>query len=86
MRVETIHGRHLLCGHFIRPDQIEPGQVWASADGSDRTVQVDRVEGEWVYYSWHEHGRRMDHDKLSFAFQCRYCLVLPTTDIPKELL
>ena len=86
MRVETINGRHLLCGHILREDQIERGQLWASADGSNRTVRVEGVADGWVHYSWVEHGRVVNHEKDCFAFQSRYCLILPGADIPKELL
>ena len=86
MRVETVHGRHLLCGVILPNNQVKHAQTWASADGSNRTVTVSAVRGEWVGYTWKEEGRPKYHEKLIFAFQCRYCLVLPTAEIPKELL
>ena len=86
MRVELIHGRYLLCGHIIPYDQVKHGQVWASADGSNRTVTISGVRDDWVGYTWRENGRVIYHEKLNFAFQCRYCLVLPDTNIPQELV
>lgn len=86
MRVETIHGRHLLCGGLIADKHIKPGQTWASADGSNHTVTVSGVRGEWVGYAWVENGVRKYHEKPAFAFQCGYCLVLDTSTIPEELL
>lgn len=76
MRVETVNGRHLLCGHILPIDKIHRGQTWAPADGSNRTVTIESG-GEWVDYSWIENGEKKVHTKMSFAFQCRYCLVLP---------
>lgn len=84
-RVETVHGRHLLCGHALREDQIKPGQLWASADGGDKVVRVEGIEGGWVDYSWMDGGRIVAREKDCFSFQCRYCLVLDTATIPKEL-
>lgn len=86
MRVETVNGRHLLCGHILKPSQIRHGQVWASAGGSDRTVTITAVRGEWVEYTWLEGDVRKYHEKEAFAFQCRYCPVLISPEIPEELL
>jgi hypothetical protein len=86
VRVELVHGRYLLCGGLISEEQVKPGQTWAAADGSDRTVKVDFTQGDWVGYSWQEGSQSKHHQKLIFAFQCRYCLVLETPEIPKELL
>lgn len=85
MRVETIHGRHLLCGCILPRRSLKHGQVWASADGSNRTVTISGVRDDWVGYTWKENGQPKYHEKTVFAFQCRYCLVLPTTDIPADL-
>lgn len=84
MRVEEKHGRYLLCGYTLSNNQIKAGQVWAPADGSNRTVTV-KSGGEWVDYEWEEDGEKKLHTKMNFAFQCRYCLVLPTDEIPEWL-
>ncbi len=86
MRTEQVHGRWLLCGHILDTSQIKRAQVWAAADGSNRTVTVSAVRGDWVGYTWRENGRLKYHEKTAFAFQCRYCLVLDGPEIPKELL
>lgn len=80
MRIETINGRHLLCGHIIKTDSIIPGQIWAPADGSDREVKVEAVKDGWVSYSWKEGEQLVTHKKMAFAFQCRYCLVIDKED------
>jgi len=83
MRVEHVHGRHLLCGVILEESQVEAGQTWAAADGSDRTVLVESA-GRWVEYSWVENGEKLLHTKMNFAFQCRYCLVLPDDRTPEK--
>ena len=76
MKIETKHSRHFLIQHLIRNDFILPGQLWCSADGSDREVQVVEVKDDWVKYTWEENGEQRVHEKSCFAFQCRYCLVI----------
>lgn len=85
MRTELVKGRFLLCGCILRTNQILAGQVWAPADGSNRTVTVESTTppGTVTYY-WGERGETKRHSKEAFAFQCRYCLVLPTAEIPTE--
>lgn len=85
MRVEEENGRYLLCGHIIKYDQIKPGQIWANAQGKGEVVVI-RVEDGWVKYEWEVEGHLRSHEKLAFAFQCRYFLVLESSEIPDELL
>lgn len=84
MRVELHRGKYTLCGGILPPEKIEPGQVWQGSSGA--TVTVDKVEkrGElhWVTYHWFSDDEFRDHDKDSFSFQCRYCLVLPNENLP----
>lgn len=82
MRIEQVHGRYLLCGNIIPKKEVRPGQTWAPADGSNRTVTVDNADDEWVDYSWTEDGVTKTHMKLNFSFQCRYCLVLDKPELP----
>lgn len=84
MRVEQVNGRYLLCGGIISADQVKPGQVWAAADGSDRTVLVEGGDA-LIEYSWMGNGEKKTHIKSNFGFQCRYCLVLESNEIPEEL-
>ena len=87
MRTKLIRGRWLLCGAIIPSKSIKHGQLWAAADGIDRTVTVSTVRDDWVGYTYDGiNGVNKYHEKSAFDFQCRYCLVLPTADIPKELL
>ena len=80
-RVETIHGRHLLCGGIIPRDMVKAGQEWAPADGGNYTVNVTAVSDDCVHYTWGD--GKTQHQKDNFAFQCRYCLVLPSPELPE---
>ena len=84
-RIETVHGRHLLCGGLIPNNLVQVGQVWAPADGNDYEVRVKEIGDEGVVYTWGFNGTQTTHRKEIFSFQCRYCLVLDTAEIPKEL-
>jgi hypothetical protein len=87
VRTEEVNGRWLLCGHILDKSKIEVGQTWAAADGGNYTVQITDVDQfGYVRYCWEERGETRFHEKESFAFQCRYCLVLPSAEIPEDLL
>lgn len=75
LRVEEHHGKMIACGGIFPAEEIKAGQQWQGSSG--HTVTVDRVNDHSVYYSWVERGTTMTHDKAHFAFQCRYCLILP---------
>lgn len=69
---------------FIRKediDRIQPGQKWQAAGGSVVTVEKIRpISFIWennvidyaVVYSWDDNGQKKSHEKLLYAFQCRY--------------
>ncbi|MBP8100581.1 MAG: hypothetical protein KAY54_01750 [Burkholderiaceae bacterium] len=42
-RVETVRGRHLLCGGIIPVSALKVGQRWAQADGTDHEVEIVKV-------------------------------------------
>ena len=84
---EIIDGRKAVVRHFFKPHEIKVGSRWARADGSKGYVTVDKVkvypasdheENHWyeIYYSWEKQGQKATHHKESFAFQCRYCLII----------
>ena len=50
MRIETVNGRNLVCGHFFPASELASGQRWAPADGSNREVKIVTVDGDWVEY------------------------------------
>lgn len=85
MRTELVGGRWLLCGVILPKQHIKHGQEWAAASGSNSVVKINAVRDDWVGYNWKEKGVVKYHEKDVFSFQCRYCLVLPTAEIPKEL-
>lgn len=73
MRIETVNGRKLVCGYMFPISEIEVGQLWAPADGSDREVVITKVDVYDVYYNDPKYG---DFRKDAFGFQCRYCKVV----------
>ena len=75
MRIENQCGNNIVCGHIFPADEIMPGQVWQASGGA--TVEIVSVNDGDVTYAWTEKGKRVDHTKASFAFQCRYCLIVP---------
>jgi hypothetical protein len=75
LRVEQHHGEVIACGGIFPSREIQEGQRWQGSSG--HTVTVECVNGHSVHYSWVERGTKMTHDKAHFAFQCRYCLILP---------
>ena len=86
MRTELVNNRWLLCGCILPVEAIKVGQEWASASGTNHIVRVAGVEEGWVHYAWMQDGDWTFSEKDSFSFQGRYCLVLPSSEIPKELL
>lgn len=78
MEYEKVNGRILLTGGMLPVDKILPGQKWAPADGGDYEVIVTKVADGVVTYHNDVYG--IDHEKDSFSFQCRYCLVIEQKD------
>ena len=78
MRIETQNGRKIVCGHIFKIDKIKVGQIWQGVGGF--TVTITKIENNHIYYQWEEeNGIVKTHNKESFAFQCRYCLVVDET-------
>jgi hypothetical protein len=79
MRIETVNGRKIVCGHIYPKDELAVGQTWAQADGGNRVVVIreldERTNGAlWVKYG--EHGNDRTLEKDWFTFQTRYCRVI----------
>lgn len=57
-------------------DMIKVGSRWISSSNSIVTV-VSIDNSEWVKYEWMgSDGTVKQHEKESFAFQCRYSLIV----------
>jgi hypothetical protein len=41
--------------------------------------------GTWIHYQEDERDEPKQHAKDAFSFQCRYCLVVDTPEIPADL-
>lgn len=74
MRIETVRGRKLVCGHIYPKEELKVGQRWAQADGADRVVYIRAIEDDEILYG--EYGNDTTYSKDWFNFQCRYCLVV----------
>lgn len=70
------YDRSILCCHIFSNEDLSllVGSRWGG--GGSTTVILDSVDGEWATYSWFEDGVKKSHEKLGFAFQCRYCLLM----------
>lgn len=79
MRIETVNGRNIVCGHIYKQDELKVGQRWAPADGANRVVEIRSLDPDasgmiWVQYG--EYGTDRTYEKDYFSFQCRYCLIV----------
>lgn len=74
MRIEIVNGQKLVCGHIFPISEIEPGQIWAPADGSNRVHEIISNDGKNITHRWTETGEVFTKD--AFGFQCRYCKVV----------
>ena len=76
MRIERHNGRNIVCGHIYPVSEIKLGSRWAGSSGHE--VTVIKIENDWVTYVWREgeDQHKVRHEKDSFSFQCRYCLIV----------
>jgi hypothetical protein len=75
MRIEVNrYGNMILCGYILPNNKISVGTRWQGSCG--HIVTVESVDGEWIKYSWKKGDETIFHEKLIFAFQCRYCLIV----------
>ena len=86
MRIENINGYNIVCGNIFHPNDIEDSSVWMGSSGSKVVVTHTRRYGDIVevYYIQTSDPSFREIHKDSFAFQCRYCLVVDVTD--KQLM
>lgn len=79
MRIEKHNGHKIVCGHIYPANEVKVGSQWMGSSGSKVTVTKKRKAGEltWVSYEWkNSDGTVSTHEKDSFSFQCRYCLIV----------
>ena len=74
MRIETVRGRKIVCGHIYPKEELKVGQRWAQADGADRVVVIRAIEDDQILYG--DHGNDTTYGKDWFNFQCRFCLIV----------
>jgi hypothetical protein len=85
--IETINGLHLVRGGIIPKHMVRVGQVWASAGAALTTVVVTHVDPELseVTYEYPKRRDFLSRIRDNYNFQCMYCLVVPTPELPEEL-
>ena len=71
-------GHDILCGGILPVEELKVGQLWVGTSGTQ--VTITGIDGDWITYEWSENGQTKTHEKESFAFQCRYCLVVSDSD------
>lgn len=87
MRIEEHYGEKIVCDHIYKHDEIKVGQRWQGSSGNVVTVEKVKSilehdeDGEVIdhviHYYWYDSmGKKVTHNKLAFAFQCRYCLII----------
>ena len=85
MEYETINGHTAVVRHIFKGSEIQPGSIWISSGKTIVRVEkvIKRMTREAdpkplfdVFYSWYENGVKKTHNKDSFSFQCRYCLIV----------
>jgi len=82
MRIEKHHGHSIVCGHIYDVRELMIGSRWMSSSGSIVTItDIDTKGDGWITYEWQERGETRRHEKMSFAFQCRYCLIVDSEPV-----
>lgn len=74
MHIQVVNGRNLVCGHIFPASELEVGQFWVPAVGSNRVHEIIANDGETITHRWIETGEIFH--KSAFGFQCRYCKVV----------
>lgn len=87
MRIELSHGTHIVCGYIFPVELIQTGQTWQGSSGSRVQITGTRTTeagDTWVQYM---QANGVPHEKLSGAFQSRYCMDIgESKTLPDELL
>lgn len=86
-RIETnTHGHHFIAGGILPERMMKPGQRWVAADGSNHVVTIFDIREGCVAYKFRDRFDQLTwNEKDNFSFQCRYCLVVDTPELPPEL-
>lgn len=88
VRLEEQDGRTIVCGGILPAKEIRVGQEWVSTSNHVVTIYNVRpikshdgnIIDHEIYYSW---GKKISI-KLSFAFQCRYCLIVQNSNYTEK--
>lgn len=75
MDIEEQYGNKIVCRHIFPVSEMKVGSKWQSSSGAIVTIESICDLG-WVTYSWYVGDTKKVNEKESFAFQCRYCLIV----------
>lgn len=81
MRSEFQNGYWILCGGVIPAKDVKVGQRWLAGGNKPVTVTEVTLGNGFITY---EGEAQPKHTKDNFSFQCRYCLVLESAEVPEE--
>jgi len=71
MELYRAEGVNQVIRHMFKFEEILVGSTWISS--SSWRVKVTSAEDDWITYVDHN---GIEHEKDTFSFQCRYCLVV----------
>lgn len=74
MRIETVHGRQIVCEHIYSKEELKVGQRWLQSDGTNRVVAIRAIEEDQILYG--DHGNDTTYGTDWFNFQRRFNLIL----------
>ena len=78
---KTKNGEVKIILGILNVNDICPGQKWIGSGGNIVTIcKVEEIlmgNDYMVTYTWMKGETQVYHEKLAFAFQCRYCLIVP---------
>jgi hypothetical protein len=80
MRSHNQDGYWILCGGIIPAHLVKVGQKWLSAKNPVTITAIDEIN-KWVTY---EGQGQPEIEKDNFSFQCHYCLILDSAEVPME--
>ena len=75
MDIRKSHGKNIVCAHIFPVEGIKLGSDWMGSGGE--IVTVIKIKDDWITYTWRGADEvKVRHEKDSFSFQCRYCLIV----------
>jgi hypothetical protein len=74
MVIRFVHGKHVVCQHYMAISEIIIGSEWLSHAGA--IVIVDNVDHDGYLIYYHEVNNEKQYMKDSVSFQSRYSKIV----------